>query len=287
MRRWIPACAVLILLGAGTTACAVSGDEEAGGGPATRELGAATPSDRAVEVLGAPSIERIRGVAAEHDLDWTVLAAVALLEDVDPADVESIAYSLLATGAPDSYEVALAARGGPGFAADALRIADRLRSSADVEVGERATLPLTVPVDGVVVARFGRIYGLLHDGVDIEAEIGTPVRAAGPGVVTSAGFDSAFGNRTCITHRVEADRLTEDDRPITTCYGNQSAIDVEPGEVVRRGQTIGAVGCSGPCLRPHLHLQVKEGGSPQAQSVDPAPYFGNALAGGDAKPLDR
>jgi murein DD-endopeptidase MepM/ murein hydrolase activator NlpD len=48
---------------------------------------------------------------------------------------------------------------------------------------------------------------------------------------------------------------------------------VAPGDVVRQGEEIGAVGCSGPCLRPHVHFRVLLGTGEAAPATDPAPFL--------------
>jgi murein DD-endopeptidase MepM/ murein hydrolase activator NlpD len=68
-----------------------------------------------------------------------------------------------------------------------------------------------------------------------------------------------YGNATVIDHG----------NALATLYGHQSAIFVQPGDHVSRGQVIGAVGCTGLCTGPHLHFEVRVSGTP----VDPLPYL--------------
>jgi murein DD-endopeptidase MepM/ murein hydrolase activator NlpD len=99
----------------------------------------------------------------------------------------------------------------------------------------------------------------LHTGVDIGASTGTPIHAAGDGVVVSAGTMGGYGNATVIDHG----------NGLATLYGHQSKIDVSAGQHVTRGQVIGKVGCTGTCLGAHLHFEVRINGRP----VNPAPYI--------------
>ncbi|MEA2844242.1 MAG: hypothetical protein QOJ69_1913 [Actinomycetota bacterium] len=105
------------------------------------------------------------------------------------------------------------------------------------------------------------IFGTLrmHTGVDIGASTGTPIHAAGDGVVVSAGGMGGYGNATVIDHG----------GGLATLYGHQSKIDVSAGQHVTRGQVIGKVGCTGTCLGSHLHFEVRINGRP----VNPAPYI--------------
>jgi len=89
-----------------------------------------------------------------------------------------------------------------------------------------------------------------HKGVDYGGPIGTPVRTIGDGKVRWAGPMGAYGNLVVIDHG-EGDE---------TFYAHLSRIDVAPDEVVRRGQTIGALGATGRVSGPHLHFEFREGG---------------------------
>ncbi|HKG42729.1 MAG TPA: peptidoglycan DD-metalloendopeptidase family protein [Gaiellaceae bacterium] len=115
------------------------------------------------------------------------------------------------------------------------------------------------PVNGPVTSSFGPRWGRMHEGVDIGAGSGTPIRAAASGRVVYAGWMSGYGNLVAIDHG----------GGISTAYGHQSGIAVGNGEVVSQGQTIGYVGCTGHCFGPHLHFEVRVTGSP----VDPLGYL--------------
>jgi murein DD-endopeptidase MepM/ murein hydrolase activator NlpD len=115
------------------------------------------------------------------------------------------------------------------------------------------------PVNGPVTSPFGWRWGRMHEGVDIGAGDGTPIRAAASGQVVYAGWMSGYGNLVAIDHG----------RGISTAYGHQSSIAVGVGQVVSQGQTVGYVGCTGHCFGPHLHFEVRINGSP----VDPLGYL--------------
>ena len=115
------------------------------------------------------------------------------------------------------------------------------------------------PVNGPVTSPFGWRWGRMHEGVDIGAGDGTPIRAAASGQVVYAGWMSGYGNLVAIDHG----------RGISTAYGHQSSIAVGVGQVVSQGQTVGYVGCTGHCFGPHLHFEVRINGTP----VDPLGYL--------------
>jgi murein DD-endopeptidase MepM/ murein hydrolase activator NlpD len=115
------------------------------------------------------------------------------------------------------------------------------------------------PVNGPVTSPFGWRWGRMHEGIDIGAGYGTPIRAAASGRVVYAGWMSGYGNLVAIDHG----------GGVSTAYGHQSSIAVGVGQVVSQGQTVGYAGCTGHCFGPHLHFEVRINGSP----VDPLGYL--------------
>lgn len=101
-----------------------------------------------------------------------------------------------------------------------------------------------------------------HDGVDIGAGFGTPLRAAAAGTVSTA-WDDGAGNYTLINHG----------GGIATVYMHQSSFAVYSGWV-DAGQVIGYVGSTGNSSGPHLHFEVHTGG-PWSGKVDPVSFLGN------------
>ena len=97
----------------------------------------------------------------------------------------------------------------------------------------------------------------MHWGVDWAAPRGTPILAAGNGVVEKAGWASGYGKHTKIRHA----------NGYVTSYSHQTrfAKGVVPGARVRQGQVIGYVGSTGLSTGPHLHYEVIVNGN----KVDP------------------
>jgi murein DD-endopeptidase MepM/ murein hydrolase activator NlpD len=285
------------LIAVGAFALGVVGFNLVGGdggeaGPAAEPAAAEVqtqPSDFAREALPGRLLDLYRETGEELGLDWSVIAAIDQIEGrTGPAEederVAAIGYSLEALGAPEDYRLATEAHGGsPRFARTALRLADRYREVGDGRV-PRASGKLRMPTRGPVIASFGRRLGILHDGIDIDAPTGRPIRAASDGLVISTGTHSVFGQYTCVLHRFAPPLNGE--RRVTTCYGNQSRYATEPGARVEKGEVIGYVGCTGTCLRPGLHFQVRLGSGPSAPVTDPAPFLADPGRIGRGAPLE-
>jgi len=115
-------------------------------------------------------------------------------------------------------------------------------------------------------------YSMLHRGVDFAAPVGTPIMAAGDGVIEQAGPFSTYGNYIRIRH---SDRYE-------TAYAHLSgfALGVHAGASVRQGQIIGYVGTTGRSTGPHLHYEVLVAGS-QINPMGLQVATGRNLAGRD------
>jgi murein DD-endopeptidase MepM/ murein hydrolase activator NlpD len=101
----------------------------------------------------------------------------------------------------------------------------------------------------VVTSCFGERWGRLHAGVDLAAPDGSPILAAGAGVVVRAGEAQGYGNAVLIDHG----------NGYLTHYGHLSSIAVVVGQHVGAGEQIGTEGSTGHSTGPHLHFEVHEG----------------------------
>jgi murein DD-endopeptidase MepM/ murein hydrolase activator NlpD len=117
---------------------------------------------------------------------------------------------------------------------------------------------LVWPVHGVLTSGFGPRWGRMHEGIDIAAPTGTPIRSAAAGTVVFAGWAGGYGNLVVVDHG----------GGLATAYGHQSAIFVTAGHV-EQGRVLGAVGSTGNSTGPHLHFEVRISGAP----VDPLGYL--------------
>ena len=92
-----------------------------------------------------------------------------------------------------------------------------------------------------------------HKGTDFAASTGTPARTVADGTVAFAGVQNGYGNVVFIKHRNGNE----------TVYAHLSKINVQLGQSVSQGQTIGLVGATGWATGPHLHFEFRVNGEQQ------------------------
>jgi murein DD-endopeptidase MepM/ murein hydrolase activator NlpD len=129
------------------------------------------------------------------------------------------------------------------------------------------------PLDGLLQpvsgARISSKFGMrrdpfsghpaFHNGVDLAAPEGTPVRSAASGKVIFAGERGDYGNLVVIQH----------ENGYETWYGHLKTIHVRLNQEVNSGYLLGEVGSTGRSTGPHLHFEVRKNG----RSQNPVPYW--------------
>lgn len=125
--------------------------------------------------------------------------------------------------------------------------------------------PSLWPVEGRLMSAFGTRTdpfsgeGARHTGVDLSAPMGTPVRAAADGIIVHAEWVGGYGRLVVIDHG----------NGVQTYYGHLSRFDVVVGQEIRCGDVIARSGSSGRVTSPHLHYEVRVGGTP----MNPYPFL--------------
>jgi hypothetical protein len=149
-------------------------------------------------------------------------------------------------------------------------------------IGHETNSPRTLLLRPVAGAVLGSPFGerpnpmggggsRMHRGIDLAASVGTPVRAAGDGVVISVGPRGTYGHYVRIRH----------DDSYETAYAHLSryAGRLARGARVRQGEVIGYVGSSGRSTGPHLHYEILLGGT-QVDPFEVGPSLAQSIKGG-------
>lgn len=119
------------------------------------------------------------------------------------------------------------------------------------------------PASGVFTSGYGPRWGRMHRGIDIAGPVGTPIVAAAPGVVVTSGWNSGgYGYMVDIRHP---------DGSVTR-YAHNSRNLVRPGQQVRQGEQIAAMGSTGFSTGPHVHFEIHK---PGRGTVNPMAYLPN------------
>lgn len=117
-----------------------------------------------------------------------------------------------------------------------------------------------IPIEGAILSSFKYRGSRFHHGLDIDLNVGDPVKAAFDGVVRYAQYNKGgFGNCVIIRHY----------NGLETYYAHFSKIKVRPYQRVSAGEVIGLGGCTGRCYGPHLHFEVRF----YDTAIDPAEIF--------------
>jgi murein DD-endopeptidase MepM/ murein hydrolase activator NlpD len=210
------------------------------------------------------SVRQLQDQLASHEDRTMELAIVAGL------DLEGIGLEA-GIGGPDRSEgpqlPALEERAGQLSAT-----LDRVEARLEEQLRWISSVPAITPARGLLTSGFGTRRDPItrgrgnHQGVDIAAAPGAPVRASADGLVTRASRQGGLGKAVFLSHGYG----------LASRYGHLSEITVKPGQRVRRGDVIGHVGNTGRSTGYHLHYEVHLDGEP----VDPLAYLLDRPIGG-------
>ena len=228
-------------------------------GPIDNSLYAALDAQVPDELLDAGNRVRLA-----WDLADVYAWSVDFNRDIQPGDRFTVLVERLIS---EEGEI----KSGPVLAADLFTSGKHLTAFRFVSPEGRATFYdeqgnslrrafLRAPVEfrriasGFSRSRYHPILGIWrrHEGTDYSASRGTPVLAAGDGVVIRAGWGGGYGNLVELRHR----------NGITTRYGHLSRFGrgIRPGVRVKQGDVVGLVGSSGLASGPHLHYEFRVNG---------------------------
>lgn len=142
---------------------------------------------------------------------------------------------------------------------------DLIREKLDSRRVILSSIPSLWPVRGMLSSGFGVRMSpftdtkVFHQGLDIVATPGTPVRAAAGGKVVRSGYEALFGNVVVVEHG----------QGFRTLYAHLAERSVSAGDIMEKGDVVGTVGVTGRTTGPHLHYEVHANGLP----VNPARFL--------------
>jgi murein DD-endopeptidase MepM/ murein hydrolase activator NlpD len=99
----------------------------------------------------------------------------------------------------------------------------------------------------------------MHTGIDFRGDSGEAIRVTASGKVVSAGWSGGYGRMVEVDHG----------NGLSTRYGHLSEIDVQVGQAVKAGQTVGRMGSTGRSTGPHLHYETRIDG----EAVNPQKFL--------------
>ena len=193
----------------------------------------------------------------------TSLTPIYIAKSGDTLDSIASRYGLSVTSVQQANEEALPAAITPG---DEVKLpwVPNVLAHPDFSTGaERrmAALPsltlefdsnhFTWPVSGSISSGYGPRRGRMHQGIDIQGPVGTPIAAAMGGIVTFAGWDNGgYGYRVDVTHA----------NGYMTRYAHGQQVLVNKGQRVSQGQVLMTRGSTGRSTGPHLHFELRHNG---------------------------
>jgi len=124
---------------------------------------------------------------------------------------------------------------------------------------KKGTVTFEWPVEGIFMSKFGPRRGRHHDGIDVSAPAGTPIKAAADGKVIFSGRFCGYGNLILLRH----------DNDYFTAYAHNRANLVDEGKRVAQGEVIAEVGRTGRTTGNHLHFEVRRG----QKAMDPLSFL--------------
>jgi murein DD-endopeptidase MepM/ murein hydrolase activator NlpD len=218
--------------------------------------GAAAQSALVEPAVSAPRVA-LGDAAVATDAAGTLLAAASTAAATAPTATITIGPEAVGDSAP-VYAIRSQAEGaGLTVTFSAIPPAAPLPGgSSALAANMSAAWPAGWPVAGVLTSRYGpRVHPLSgayrqHQGIDLAAREGTPIRATGSGVVSTAGWAGNYGLLVSLDHG----------GAVQTRYAHMSRLNVGSGQRVNAGDIIGFVGSTGNSTGPHVHYEIRQNG---------------------------
>ena len=213
----------------------------------------------AVQILVARTREESRDMHPAASCAVGIAAVVGVLPAMTALLAASLA--LAAVFGPLGAGVAGIDHGSPGW-----------RQAVEPDsliIGEKLPRTWLWPVVGRMTTHYGGCTAAMcpHWGIDIAAQLGTPVQAAADGVITTIGWDpDGYGHFIVLDHGGGWQTLYAHLQS-----GTLSRYGMTMGMAVQQGDAIGGLGNSGASTGPHLHFEMRQDGT----HIDPTRLLGS------------
>jgi murein DD-endopeptidase MepM/ murein hydrolase activator NlpD len=230
--------------------------------------------DRFQQIVDRQSIEEARVLKTESVVESEIRAHTSALRDLSRIRIllDAERTSLADQAATQSARLAAIEDDIAEFESEISALAreegsirSAIAAASNPSPSPSAPGQLARPVPGRVSSGFGnRMHPIsktvkMHNGVDMNANQGDRIVAAGAGIVILSSVKGGYGNTVMIDHG----------GGMVTLYAHQSKLGVSVGQQVTRGQTIGWIGSTGQSTAPHLHYEVRI----NARPVNPVGYW--------------
>ena len=150
-----------------------------------------------------------------------------------------------------------------GIPVEKIAVANGIRDASHIYVGQAIVIPgngysrIIWPVRGEISSYFGKRKSRgFHEGIDIVAPKGTPIKAVADGLVIGSGKGlngfSRYGRLVILDHG----------NGVRTIYAHNMKNNIRSGTCIKAGDVIGEVGNSGNATGYHLHFEIRKYGSP-------------------------
>jgi murein DD-endopeptidase MepM/ murein hydrolase activator NlpD len=134
---------------------------------------------------------------------------------------------------------------------------EKLKTDVDNKMDYSPSIPNMWPAKGPISCPYGwrsnpftHKGSEFHDGIDIAAPYGTPIKAASSGIVVFSGYKASWGKLVIISHG----------NGYVSQYAHNSSLLVKKGDKVKQGQVISRLGNTGRSTGPHVHFGVAKNG---------------------------
>jgi lipoprotein NlpD len=188
--------------------------------------------------------DTLSGIAVRHGVSTQEIARYNAIRDPDKLDVGQMLR--IPPGQPRQVAAASKPSSSPPRLTSERWKEDR--TPFPEKRGKGAAALFIWPVEGELSSKFGPRNGSFHDGIDIAAPLGTPVRAAAEGKVIFSDVLRGYGNVVIVRHA----------KGYLTVYAHHRANLVKEGQMVRQGDVIAEVGQTGRATGASLHFEVRK-----------------------------